>query len=65
MREIGELFEDNRMVLFHNVMYSGVNKPRLRAVMLRNVEGVRYIYLTAVTKPGDKTGLSTSLTKGK
>lgn len=46
-------------------MYSGVNKPRLRAVMLRNVEGVRYIYLTAVTKPGDKTGLSTSLTKGK
>ena len=65
MREIGEPFDDNIMVLPHKAMSSGVEKPRLRAVMLQNVKGVHYIYLTTATKPADKAGLSTPLTKGK
>ena len=46
-------------------MSSGVEKPRLRAVMLQNVKGVHYICLTTATKPADKAGLSTPLMKGK
>ena len=65
MREIGEPFDDNIMVLPHKAMSSGVEKPRLRAVMLQNVKGVHYICLTTATKPADKARLSTPLMKGK
>ena len=35
------------MVLPKTVMYTGADKPKLRAVMLQNVAGLHYIYITA------------------
>lgn len=54
------------MVLPQTDMYSGVEKPRLRAVMLQNDSGTHYIYLTA-EKPKDRSraGLSVVTPRGK
>lgn len=53
------------MVLPQANMYTGLEKPRLRAVMLQNDAGAHYIYLTAKKPHGNADGLSKPTLKGK
>ena len=41
------------MVLQKTIMQSGAEKPKLHAVILQNVSGLHYIYLTAEKPPTD------------
>lgn len=53
------------MVLPQAGMYTGVEKPRLKAVMLQNVAGVHYIYITAEKPQENIEGLPIPALKGK
>jgi len=46
------------MVLPRTAMHTGEDKPKLRAVMLQNVAGLHYIYLTTEKPPADSDSLS-------
>ena len=39
-------------------MHTGTDNPKLRAVMLKNVAGLHYIYLTAEKPPANTDNLS-------
>lgn len=53
------------MVLQKVTMHSGAEKPKLRAVMLQNVAGLHYIYLTAAKPPANTDSLSVPALTGK
>lgn len=53
------------MVLQKTTMHSGAEKPKLRAVMLQNVSGLHYIYLTAKKPPADTHNHSFPAMTGK
>lgn len=53
------------MVLPRTAMHTGEDKPKLRAVMLQNVAGLHYIYLTTEKPPADSDSLSVPTLRGK
>lgn len=53
------------MVLPKPAMYTGGNKPKLRAVMLQNVAGLHYICITAQKPPANIDSLSVPALTGK
>lgn len=53
------------MVLPKTAMHTRAEKPKLRAVMLQNVAGLHYIYLTAEKPPENTDSLSVPALRGK
>jgi len=53
------------MVLPKTAMHTGADKPKLRAVILQNVAGLHYIYLTTEKPPDNTDSLSTPSLRGK
>lgn len=53
------------MVLPKTAMHTGADNPKLRAVMLKNVAGLHYIYLTTEKPPANTDNLSALALKGK
>lgn len=53
------------MVLPKTAMHTGADKPKLRAVMLQNVAGLHYIYLTTEKPPENTDSLSIPALRGK
>lgn len=53
------------MVLPKTAMHTGVDNPKLRAVMLKNVAGLHYIYLTTEKPPANTDNLSAPALRGK
>ena len=53
------------MVLPKTAMHAGADKPKLRAVMLQNVAGLHYIYLTTEKSPANTDSLSVPALRGK
>ena len=53
------------MVLPKTAMHTGKENPKLRAVMLQNVAGLHYIYLTTEKPPANTDNLSVPAVRGK